>query len=133
MCIIVAIILCILTEETVNPIVIRMMPNARKGSLCNFRTTQAQISLQGLCCSLTESMFTVVYVDEQRMLRSDCTYAHADLDLSYPQICKGLFHALCIICKYLICIYPVTIYHHLHSFIYIISSDCSISANLHGK
>ena len=46
---------------------------------------QAQISLrisdQGLHCPLTESMDTVVYVNEQTMLRSDCMHAHADLDL----------------------------------------------------
>ena len=45
--------------------------------------TQADL---GLRCPLTESMDTVVYVDEQRMIRSDCTDAHADLDLRCPQI-----------------------------------------------
>ena len=35
----------------------------------------------GLGCPLIESMGTVVYVDEKRMSRSDCTDAHADLDL----------------------------------------------------
>ena len=35
---------------------------------------------QGLRCPLTESMDTVVYVDEQRMHRSDCMVAHADLE-----------------------------------------------------
>ena len=36
----------------------------------------------GLRCLLTESVDTVVYVDEQKMPRPDCTDAHADLDLS---------------------------------------------------
>ena len=35
----------------------------------------------GLRCPLTESMATVVYVDEQKMPRSDCTDAHSHLDL----------------------------------------------------
>ena len=35
---------------------------------------------QGLYCPLTESLNIVVYVDEQRMSRSDCTGAHAHLD-----------------------------------------------------
>ena len=34
----------------------------------------------GLCCPLTESMDTVIYVYEQRMSRSDCTDVHAHLD-----------------------------------------------------
>ena len=36
---------------------------------------------QDRSCSLTESMYTVVYVDEQTMLRSDCWDAHAHLEL----------------------------------------------------
>ena len=41
---------------------------------------------QGLRCSLTESVETVVvYVDEQEMPSLACTYAHADLDLRWPQ------------------------------------------------
>ena len=40
---------------------------------------------------LTESMDTVVYVNKQRMLKSDCTYAHTDLDLHCPQIAYGPF------------------------------------------
>ena len=32
-----------------------------------------------LGCSLTESMDTVVFVDEQRMPRSDCMFVHAEL------------------------------------------------------
>ena len=35
---------------------------------------------QDLHCPLTKSMDSVVYVDEQRMIRSDCTDTHADLD-----------------------------------------------------
>ena len=35
-------------------------------------------------CPLTESVSTVVYVDEQKFF-SDCTDAHADLDLRCPQ------------------------------------------------
>ena len=55
--------------------------NAQKGPLCNLQTTQAQISLciQGLRCPIPESMDTVLYIDEQRRLRHDCTDAHADL------------------------------------------------------
>ena len=36
---------------------------------------------QGLHCPLTQSMDGVVYVNEQRMLRSDCMDAHVGLDL----------------------------------------------------
>ena len=39
-------------------------------------------------------MDTVVYVDEQRMLKSDGTHAHADLDLHCPQNALGPFRAL---------------------------------------
>ena len=46
--------------------------------------TLAQADL-GLRCSLTESLDTVVYVDEQRVSVLDCTDAHADLDLRCPQ------------------------------------------------
>ena len=35
----------------------------------------------GLCCSLTESMDTTVYIDERIMLNSECKNAHVDLDL----------------------------------------------------
>ena len=35
---------------------------------------------QGLCCPLTESTEAAAYVDEQRMLKLDCTDAHANLD-----------------------------------------------------
>ena len=83
----------------------------------NLRTTQVQIS-QRICdranaladlglrcpnaqadlgshCPLTESMDA----DEQRMSRSDCTDAHADLCLPcFPLWHKGLFHKLRIIC-----------------------------------
>ena len=52
---------------------------------------------QGLRCPLSESMGDVVYVNKQRMLRSDCMNAHADLDVHCPQMYKGLFHALGII------------------------------------
>ena len=52
---------------------------------------QADLSLR---CPLTESMNAVVYVDEQRILRSDCTDAYADLDLCCLH--KGPFRALCI-------------------------------------
>ena len=39
------------------------------------------IADQGLHCPHTESMDTVVYVEEERMSRSDCTDVHAHLDL----------------------------------------------------
>ena len=35
----------------------------------------------GLRCSIEELKDTIVFVDEQGMLRSDCTEAHAHLDL----------------------------------------------------
>ena len=50
----------------------------RTKSACTF--TQADM---GFRCPLTESMDTVIYIDEQRMPTSDCTYSHADLDLRY--------------------------------------------------
>ena len=80
----------------------------------------------GMRCPVTESMDTVVYVDKQKMLRSDCMDAHTDLDLRYPQMAKGPFscvvhyikqskEAQCIcriVCIRLVCsssIYPVSI------------------------
>ena len=48
----------------------------------------------GLRCPLTESGDSVVYVDEQKMPRLDCTDAHADLDLCFPKMHKGPFRAL---------------------------------------
>ena len=44
--------------------------------------------------TVVQSMDTVVYVDEHRMLRSDCTDAHADLDLRCPQIAQGPFSCI---------------------------------------
>ena len=38
---------------------------------------------QGLCCLLTELVDTVVYVNEQRMSRSDCTDAHDHIRKTY--------------------------------------------------
>ena len=60
----------------------QMMSNAWKGPLCNLRTTQAQIAQAdlGLRCPFTDSMNTVVNVDDQRMPKSDCTNAHAHLE-----------------------------------------------------
>ena len=40
----------------------------------------------GMRCPLTESLDTIVYVNEQRMSRPDWTDAHADLDLRCKQI-----------------------------------------------
>ena len=75
--------------------------NTRKGALCKLQTKQALISLYaqadpGLCCRLTESVHTVVYVDKQKVPRLDCTDAHADLDLHC--YISALFCVLCIIC-----------------------------------
>ena len=39
-----------------------------------------------LRCPLTESMDIVVYVDEQRMSRPDCTDAHTHLDLRWSHM-----------------------------------------------
>ena len=64
-----------------------LMRNARKGplALCEQRRlrsacvfAQADLSLR---CPLRESFDTVVYVDERRMLKSDCTDEHVDQDL----------------------------------------------------
>ena len=52
---------------------------------------------RGLCCSLTESVDTVRYIDEQKMPRTDCTDVHADLYIRCPQKYKGPFRALRII------------------------------------
>ena len=40
----------------------------------------------GLHCPLTMTIYVAVYIDEQRMLKSDCTDAPADLDLHCLQI-----------------------------------------------
>ena len=45
---------------------------------------------QGLYCPLPESVDTIVYVDKQRMLRLDCTGAHAIPSLLACDI-KALF------------------------------------------
>ena len=42
-----------------------------------------------LCCSLTESVDTVVYVDKQKTPSLGCTDAHVDLDLHCPQFAEG--------------------------------------------
>ena len=54
---------------------------SRPRSACAF--AQAEL---GLRCPLIASMDTASYVDEQRMLRSDCTDVHADLDLRCSHI-----------------------------------------------
>ena len=71
------------------------MRNAQKGTYasCGQRRpwsacANAHADL-GLSCPLTESMDNIVYVKEQRMLRSDCTDVHTDLDLRCPEIVKG--------------------------------------------
>ena len=51
-------------------------------SACTF--TEAE---QGLCCPLTKSMDTVVYVDIQRRLRSDCMDAHACFVCCFYRTC----------------------------------------------
>ena len=56
---------------------------------------------QCLFCPLTESMDTVVYVDEQRMRRAGCTDAQVDLSLRCPQMWEDImlhfvFDVLCI-------------------------------------
>ena len=70
-----------------------MMRNARKLPICNLRTTQALISLRnaqadlGLRCPLSESMDTILYVDEQRM----STDAQARQGLCYSQFAPEPF------------------------------------------
>ena len=67
-----------------------MMLNASIWPLSNLQTKQTFIILPiqqadlDLCCALTESVDTVVYVDKQKMPSLDCTDAHADLDLRCP-------------------------------------------------
>ena len=70
-----------------------MMLDARKGPyvICGQRRpwsacVYAQAAL-GLRCPLTESVDTVVYVNEEKMPRfyEVFTDAHADLDLRFPQ------------------------------------------------
>ena len=48
-----------------------------------FNCTEAHGNLD-LRRPLTESVATVVYVDEQKMPTLNCTDAHADLDLRCP-------------------------------------------------
>ena len=69
-----------------------LMHNMQKWPLCSLPTMQAH---QGLRCPLTESMGTIVYVDRQKMHRSECTHAHADLDHTLSAYCiRAFFHAL---------------------------------------
>ena len=83
-----------------------MIHKAQKGPLCNLQTMQAKIAYaqadQGLHCPLTESMETVVYVNKQRMLRSDCADAHTDLDIHCPQVYRPfsciVHHMIILIC-----------------------------------
>ena len=66
-----------------------------------FAFVQAEL---GLCCSLTESVDTVVYVNKQKMSKLDCTDAHVHLDLPCPQIAQVPFRMLRMItmfCKFL--------------------------------
>ena len=74
---------------------------------------------QGLRCLLTKSLDIVVYDDEQRMLRSDCTDAHTHLDIQlavrisyrdpFPTLSivwhKSPFLDLCIICRYIMTVF----------------------------
>ena len=62
---------------------IQICGQRRPWSACAFAQAYQRLRYHG---PFTESMDTVLYVDEQRILRSDCTDAHADLDLSCPQI-----------------------------------------------
>ena len=64
----------------------------RPRSACLF--TQADM---GTCCPLTESMATVIYVEEQRMLRSDCRGALWSGSSVFPYDIRAFFHMLCII------------------------------------
>ena len=60
----------------------------RKGSLCNLHCTRKG-SLCNLHCTLTESTDSVLYVDEQRMSRSDCKDVHVLLDLHCSYMCAS--------------------------------------------
>ena len=57
----------------------------RPRSACAYAQTDL-----GLHCLLTEGMDTVVYVDEQRMSRSDCSGAHSHLDIACLQYSDSL-------------------------------------------
>ena len=59
--------------------------NARKGLLCSFRTTQADLRLRSLH---SESMDNVVYVVEHGMLKVDC------MCLSGPTLSEHCIQAL---------------------------------------
>ena len=82
-----------------------MVGNTGKGPLCILQTMLAQISLGRhirafIVCYESMDSIVPVYVDEQRMLRSDCMDVHADLgSWTYivHKLCKGLFRVLCII------------------------------------
>ena len=78
-----------------------MMRNTQKWTVMQFAGQHRPWSAcafvqadQGLRCPLTEPIVIAVYVDEQKMPASDCTDAHADLDLD-----RGFFHMMPIICK----------------------------------
>ena len=53
---------------------------------------------QDLRCPFTVSIDNVVYVNEQRMTRSDCTDAHAHLDRHCSLMAFGSFVTLRILC-----------------------------------
>ena len=69
----------------------------RPWSACAY--AQADLDLR---CPLTdsESIDIVVYVNEQRMSRSECTDAHAHLDIRCSHRHKGLFPTLCNMLNY---------------------------------
>ena len=77
------------------------------------RSVQAD---QGLCYPLTESMGTVIYIHEQRMLRSDCMDVHADLDLHCQQIVyRALLHAYISSC--------LVLAFHCHHCVFVVNSE----------
>ena len=92
-----------ISEVMFSNIEAHLVLNAWKGPLCSLRASKALISLRncagwsGPCCPLTESntvvesMDTVVYVDHHRILRLNCTDAHADLDLHCLQMASEPF------------------------------------------
>ena len=67
-----------------------MMRNARNNTLKRFADNAGPD--QGIRCHLTESIDIVIYVDGQKMFRSNSTDAHAQADLRFSQMAEGPFY-----------------------------------------
>ena len=76
-------LLIILYANSVHPYQIARKQSFSRSTLVTFvlRLFSVQSSTRLQCSPLTESMDTIVYVDEQRLFRSDYVDAHDHLDL----------------------------------------------------